>query len=219
MDINLLGLDYKDEILAPSNTQRKYIQTVNTDGTISLQDVTAYSQEGSAYSAKDIIEEREAINEIFNNRFYNLNELEKNSESGYLCDALLVNEVNKYHKTNKVLWSGSIYPKAADTAVLSEKISEQPHGIVIFFQWYGEGTPRAADMICHFIPKYLCTNFAGGYAVSAIDFGGGYAMSKYLYIGDTTITGSDFNGDAAKTTDSGIKITNWNYIMTKIIGV
>ena len=133
--------------------------------------------------------------------------------------ALLQGSLERILESNKVLWSGSIYPEAADTAVLSEKISEQPHGIVIFFQWYAEGTPRAADMICHFIPKYLCTNFAGGYTVSAIDFGGGYAMSKYLYIGDTSIMGADFNGDGAKTTDSGVKITNWNYIMTRVIGV
>ena len=126
---------------------------------------------------------------------------------------------NRSYGVNKVLWSGSIYPKAADTATLSEAISAQPNGIVIFFQWYGEGTPRAADMICHFIPKYLCTNFGGGYTVSAIDYDGRYAMSKYLYIGDTSIMGVDFNGEGAKTTDSGVKVTNWNYIMTRVIGV
>lgn len=124
-----------------------------------------------------------------------------------------------YSPTQTVLWSGSTYPKAADTAVLSEPISAQANGIVIFFQWYGTGTPAKSDMICHYIPKYLVANFDGGYTISAIDYGGAYAMSKYLYIGDTAITGSDFNGDAAKTTDSGIKITNWNYIMTRIVGV
>ena len=129
------------------------------------------------------------------------------------------NNLTDLLKTNKVLWSGEVYPKASDNIVFSEAVSSQPHGIVLFFQWYGEGTPRAADMICHFIPKYLCTNFSGGYTVSAIDYDGGYAMSKYLYIGDTGIMGVDFNGEGAKTTDSGVKVTNWNYIMTRIIGV
>ena len=58
-----LSTDFKDQILSDVNTQRKYKQTVNEDGTMSLLDMTAYDQQGSSYSAKDINEERKAINE------------------------------------------------------------------------------------------------------------------------------------------------------------
>ena len=122
-------------------------------------------------------------------------------------------------KTNKVLWSGEVYPKVSDNIVFSEAVSSQPHGIVLFFQWYGDGNVHNTDMICHFIPKYLIANHGGGYTVSAIDYGGGYAMSKYLYIGDTSILGADLNELGEQTTASGIKVTNWNYVLTKVIGV
>lgn len=50
-----LRTDYKDEILDVSvNTQRKYRQVDNGDGTISFVDVTEYSQQGDPFGAGDI---------------------------------------------------------------------------------------------------------------------------------------------------------------------
>lgn len=50
-----LKTDYKDQILDASvNTQRKYRQVDNGDGTISLEDVTTYSQQGDTFGAGDI---------------------------------------------------------------------------------------------------------------------------------------------------------------------
>ena len=50
-----LKTDYKDQLLNTSvNTQKKYRQTTNADGTISLTDATSYSQEGDTFGAKDI---------------------------------------------------------------------------------------------------------------------------------------------------------------------
>ena len=64
-----LSTDFKDDILASQNSKRKYTQVNNSDGTVSFQDSTAYSQVGSSYGAKEIIEEREAINNIYANNF------------------------------------------------------------------------------------------------------------------------------------------------------
>lgn len=61
-----LNANYVDDILASSNTQRKYKITNNTDGTVSIEDVTEYQQIGSRYGAKDINEERVEINDITN---------------------------------------------------------------------------------------------------------------------------------------------------------
>ena len=90
-----LSTDFKDQILSDVNAQRKYKQTVNEDGTVSLRDMTAYDQEGSTYSAKDIIEEREAINNIYANKVVSLDEASLVTEPGFFCDALVINEINK----------------------------------------------------------------------------------------------------------------------------
>ena len=90
-----LSTDFKDEILSEVNTQRKYKQTVNEDGTVSLQDMTAYEQEGSTYSAKDINEERQAVNDIYANKVVSLEEASLVTEPGFFCDALVINELNE----------------------------------------------------------------------------------------------------------------------------
>lgn len=96
-----LSTDFKDQILSDVNAQRKYKQTVNEDGTVSLRDMTAYDQEGSSYSSKDIIEEREAINNIYANKVVSLDEASLVTEPGFFCDALVINEINK-NLTDKI---------------------------------------------------------------------------------------------------------------------
>lgn len=50
-----LKTDYTDQILDSSvNTQRKYRQVDNGDGTISFVDVTEYSQQGDSFGAGDV---------------------------------------------------------------------------------------------------------------------------------------------------------------------
>ena len=90
-----LSTDFKDQILSDVNAQRKYKQTVNEDGTVSLRDMTAYDQEGSTYSTKDINEERKAINDIYANKVVSLDEASLVTEPGFFCDALVINEINK----------------------------------------------------------------------------------------------------------------------------
>ncbi len=89
-----LSTDFKDQILSDVNTQRKYKQTVNEDGTVSLLDMTAYDQQGSSYSAKYINEEREAINNIYANKLVSLDEIDLVTEPGFFVDAQVVKELN-----------------------------------------------------------------------------------------------------------------------------
>lgn len=58
-----LKIDYKDDIIKDGGA-RKYQQTTNDDGTISLTDKTVYSQEGSTFAAKDINETNAAVNRL-----------------------------------------------------------------------------------------------------------------------------------------------------------
>lgn len=63
-DFTPLLTNFKDDILASSNSKRKYNMIHNSDGTVSFEDVTVYSQQGSEFGAKEVNEEREAINKL-----------------------------------------------------------------------------------------------------------------------------------------------------------
>lgn len=106
-----LRTDFKDDILDPSNYKRKYKQVVNNDGTFSFQDETTYQQVGSDYGAKEVNEEREAINNVYANKLVTLDEIDLVTEEGFFVDALAVKELNSkimttnanLTKTNTVL--------------------------------------------------------------------------------------------------------------------
>ena len=89
-----LCTDFKDDILDPSNYKRKYKQVVNNDGTFSFQDETTYQQVGSDYGAKEVNEEREAINNVYANKLVTLDEIDLVTEEGFFVDALAVKELN-----------------------------------------------------------------------------------------------------------------------------
>ena len=59
-----LSTDFKDSVLKNTSGKKQYKMTNNSNNTVSFDDVTEYSQEGSAYGAKEINEEREAINSV-----------------------------------------------------------------------------------------------------------------------------------------------------------
>ena len=96
-----LSTDFKDDILDSSNYKRKYKQVVNNDGTFSFQDETTYQQVGSNYGAKEVNEEREAINNIYENKLVALDDVALVTEEGFFVDALAVKELNsKLTKAN-----------------------------------------------------------------------------------------------------------------------
>ena len=95
MEYRPLSTDFKDDILDSSNTGRKYRQITNNDGTLSLQDETTYQQVGSVYGAKEVNEEREAINNIYENKLVALDDVALVTEEGFFVDALAVKELNR----------------------------------------------------------------------------------------------------------------------------
>lgn len=88
-----LPTNYVDDILASSNTRRKYQQTDNSDGTKSFTDVTVYSQEGTNFGANDINKTNDAINKIYSQRILTLDELALVTETGFFVDAQAVAEL------------------------------------------------------------------------------------------------------------------------------
>ena len=59
-----LRSDFKDSVLKDTTGNKKYKMITNNDNTVSFVDVTEYSQEGINYGAKEVNEEREAINSV-----------------------------------------------------------------------------------------------------------------------------------------------------------
>ena len=135
-----LSTDFKDDILASQNSKRKYTQVNNSDGTVSFQDSTAYSQVGSSYGAKEIIEEREAINNIYANKLVTLDEIDLVTEPGFFVDAQVVKELNsKLNILDKTNGNGSALKVFDATENLTYGCWAQ--GLYRYGGYYGNGAP------------------------------------------------------------------------------
>lgn len=135
-----LSTDFKDDILASQNSKRKYTQVNNSDGTVSFQDSTAYSQVGSSYGAKEIIEEREAINNIYTNKLVTLDEIDLVTEPGFFVDAQVVKELNS---NIKILNSKNDNGHALKVFNASENLAYGcwDDGLYRYGGYYGNGAP------------------------------------------------------------------------------
>ena len=92
MSIPNLPVNFKDDILAASNAKRKYQQTFNSDGSVSLEDVTVYTQKGSDFGASQVNQTNGAVNNIYDERILDLEELELVTEPGFFVDAQAAKE-------------------------------------------------------------------------------------------------------------------------------
>lgn len=92
-----LPVDFKDDVLqAAMAGKRKYRVIQNEDGTISLDDVTEYSQIGNSYGAAQMNATNMAVNESFdkNKVIDSLGDIAANEQAGYAAGALAVRELN-----------------------------------------------------------------------------------------------------------------------------
>lgn len=122
---------------------------------------------------------------------------------------------------NKVLWSGEYYMNGSQTITLSEAVSKQATGIVLVFSRYNPGEGVLNEHFnYHFVPKQIVALQSGkGSIFNMNTSNGGYAASKYLYIGDTSITGHDNNNVAAVTGSNGVTYNNNRFVLRYVIGV
>ena len=125
-----------------------------------------------------------------------------------------------YNGAGKVLWSGQYYMTANQTATLSEKVSEQPNGIVLVFSRYVDGVAENYAFNSFFVPKILIDTHHGvGHTFtmnSSAIFG--VLGAKYLYLHDTEIVGNADNNKSG-TASSGITYNNAGYVLRYVIGV
>ena len=190
-----LRTDFKDDILDPSNYKRKYRQVANNDGTFSFQDETTYQQVGSDYGAKEVNEEREAINNIYEKKLVALDDVALVTEEGFFVDALAVKELNGNLKT-AIADSGWQYMTANN---LSEKLKFRKIGHVVFVAGsirFSDNGKFANDQVLGSVPSGMTPNGYGEFECLipiAMHNGGPAGAQARIYIknGVVYITGTD----------------------------
>jgi hypothetical protein len=120
----------------------------------------------------------------------------------------------------KVLWTGGYYMTATHTIPLSERVSQQPNGIVLVFSRFSGGEAQNYHWNEFFVSKEWVRRHPGtGHSFLMTNDGLFSIMaSKYLYIHDDKIGGNDVNGQSGTGT-SGITYQNNAFVLRYVIGV
>ena len=135
--------NFKDDIMSDTmNGKRRYRMTENPDGTISLEDVTSYTQVGSTYGAAQVNAANTAINAAADagKIIDDINALKAVTEEGYIAGAKavadLVGQINSnitpqytYQTLNLEFGADSTLTKTAYTSFPNKAlgVSKQSH--------------------------------------------------------------------------------------------
>lgn len=111
---------------------------------------------------------------------------------------------------NRVLWEGAWYMHSSQSAVLSELVTDQEHGIVLVWQGYKDGVAQQYDIIYVHVPKWHAEQHAGKGMQSIIWPGtsGTAPFMKYLYVHNNRIDGNTINNQAPRT----------GHVLTAVLG-
>lgn len=120
-----------------------------------------------------------------------------------------------YDGTTPVLLSTAAYPNADTTLYLSSPVSQQPHGIVLEFAPYVNGSAVGYGLVTFFVPKSRNTGASVNFVMAGASFDN--TCCKWIYIHDDKIIGNDVNYE--KGTHNGVTYNNAAYVLTKIYGV
>lgn len=189
-----LPVDFKDDVLqAAMAGKRKYRVIQNEDGTISLDDVTEYSQIGNSYGAAQMNATNMAVNESFdkNKVIDSLGDIAANEQAGYAAGALAVRELNGKITEQNTLWEGFSYMQSGQSVNLSTPINQTKSGIVLVFSFAENETARNYAWQSFFVPKALIESQPGeGHQFNL--FWNSWSQ-KYLYIHNDKIVGQATN--------------------------
>lgn len=118
-----------------------------------------------------------------------------------------------------VLWSNSGWAMAANVSLtLAYNMSTCPTGIVLHWQAYANGETKDYDHVYTFIPKQHAVVSAGAGVVCQLASNSfAYVGTKYVYVGNSTITGHANN--TATGTANGITYANNHWVLTQVIAV
>lgn len=124
-----------------------------------------------------------------------------------------------YYGVNNILWSGGLYMNASQTATLSQAVSAQPHGIILVWSLYGDGTAHNNNWNSFFIPKQLVASHGGSsFSMFIARANLASCCQKSLTIQDTKIVGVATNNQAAATSSSITNSPNTS-VLRYVIGV
>lgn len=101
-----LPVNFKDDILKENmNGKRRFNMIQNSDGTVSFEDVTDYTQVGSTFGAAQINATNEAVNNAADASkiIDSLETIKANTQSGYIAGALAIKALNSNLKSLKIV--------------------------------------------------------------------------------------------------------------------
>ena len=187
----VLPTNYKDDIMASSMAgKRRYNLIQNSDGTVSLEDVTNYTQVGSNFGAAQMNQTNTAVNnsadasKIINS----LSDVAANTQSGMIAGALAVRELN-----SKITESGIGNGKW--NSLTKEVVYKKKNGIV-FVKGESFGTVSVPANIGEKILGRLPSEYRPGYL--------------YQVPANVKAINTGYNASVAIETSGDIKITNLN---------
>ena len=120
-----------------------------------------------------------------------------------------------YSGCTPVLASGSFQMIASDTVTLSMPVSVQPHGVVLEFSPYQNGSAQSWGKSFIFIPKASADGGSKSFLMPRWTFSD--IAAKVIYVHDTKLVG---HADNSKNgTRNGITYNNTTCVLTKVYGV
>lgn len=132
-------------------------------------------------------------------------------------------QLNDISNTNRLLYQGEgLFMNENQQIKLTEKISEQPTGIVIIWSAYSDGQSRDFHWYFQFVPKFILSLPTINNSIDTDIFlcAGGqsqYSAMKELGITDDVIYGQ--NGNSSKIVVNGITCVNNEWVLRAVIGV
>lgn len=125
-----------------------------------------------------------------------------------------------YNGSGKILWTGGMYMTETHDITLSEKVSQQPSGIVLVFSRYADGAAGDYGFNSLFISKAFVASHNGVGSVFTLNSSAAFGVmaAKYLYIHDDHIKGHADNNKSG-TSSSGITYNNAGFVLRYVIGV
>lgn len=128
-----------------------------------------------------------------------------------------------YSLNGNMLWDGSTtstngyYMTSGQVCDLSQKISDQPNGIVLIFSRFdSESNTAANEQIVEHVVYKKTVNLLPGNGHSVPLFTPWANAVKYLYINDTSVAGHEKNNQSF--TVGGIEYTNKYFVLRYVIG-
>lgn len=133
-------------------------------------------------------------------------------------------QLNDVANTNRLLYQGEgLFMNENQSITLSEKISQQPTGIVIIWSAYRDGQARDFHWYFQFVPKFILSlpTTTKQFDTDIFLCAGGqsqYAAMKELTITDDVIYGRPGNS-SSKLIVNGITCVNNEWVLRAVIGV